>query len=338
MMEKPESLPAAPQKPATSTSPADATQWRALVVDDSELNRTLLRGLLNQENIQARYSSDAQNALKRLEEEDFDLVILDVHLPDMDGFELCRRIRSSSVFGHLPVLMVSGVFTEEQSVVKGLTAGANDFVRAPFAPIEFLARARGLLRLKSAEDRLRAMALEDPLTHLGNRAYFFQRAEEELARARRYGNVLSLALFDIDHFKQINDTWGHQAGDMVLTGIAALVRETVRREDVASRWGGDEFAILFVETPLAGAWTVMERFLNSMREADFSLEGKGLRATASIGLAEYHHLRHKTIDDLVYTVDTALYEVKRNGGGHIRQAAANGESTDRGQRTEQGAR
>lgn len=290
---------------------------RVLVVDDSEFNSALTRRLLEEAGYEVNVLTTGGEVHPQLLKTDYDLVCLDVKLPDVDGFTVCRAIREAPLYGPIPVLMVSAHFTDEQNVVKGLESGANDYVRVPFAPVEFLGRVKNLIRLKKTEDRLRAMALEDPLTHLGNRALFFERAEQELGRALRHDRPLCLALMDVDNFKYINDTFGHLAGDEVLRGISALIHENIRREDLAARWGGDEFAILFVESRLDGARHVAERILNSILTTDFSFKSQGITAAVSMGLGEFDPGLHNYADALVASVDRALYEAKQAGGGRI---------------------
>lgn len=290
---------------------------RVLVVDDSDFNSALTRRLLEEAGCEVDVLAEGGGVAIQLLTVEYDLVCLDVKLPDIDGFSVCRIIRQSPLFGHVPVLMVSAHFTDEQNVVKGLESGANDYVRVPFAPMEFLGRVNNLIRLKKTEDRLRAMALEDPLTHLGNRAMFFERAEQEFSRALRHDRPLCLALVDIDNFKSINDTYGHVPGDEVLRGVATLIHENIRREDLAARWGGDEFAILFVESRLDGARHVAERILTSILATDFSFKSLGITAAASMGLGELDPGIHNYVDAFVACVDKALYEAKKAGGGRI---------------------
>jgi len=302
----------APKAPAPS-----AARGRVLIADDSEITSAVTRQLLEIHGYAVDSVRTGKEVADHLAQGEFDLVCLDVGLPDMTGFEVCRQVRSSLAFGQVPILMVSAYFTDEANVVEGLEAGANDYVRVPYAHVEFLGRVDNLVRLKKVEDRLRAMALEDALTHLGNRTFFVQRARQEMARAVRHRSSLSLALMDIDHFKDINDTHGHQVGDDVLCGISALVQESLRREDVACRWGGDEFAILLVEADLRHARVVMERILRVISETDYSLTGKEVRTSASAGLGQLDPRNHRELDPFVAEVDKALRQAKLSGRSRI---------------------
>ncbi len=290
---------------------------RILIVDDTYVDSSITVALLQDHGYETKVTRSAAETLETLGAERFDLVCLDAQLPDVDGFALTRRIRESLSYGHLPILMVSAEFTEEANVVQGLEAGANDYVRVPFAHQEFVGRVDGLVRLKMAEDRLRALTREDLLTHLGNRTFFFQRGVEEMSRAVRHKAPLSLALMDIDHLQLVNDTHGHLAGDEVLCGVAALLHESVRREDTAFRWGGDEFALLLVEVGTDGAKVVIDRICESVAHTNFAFSDKDIHVSLSIGLGMFDPAVHKNIDDFVAEVDRALLRAKESGGAQI---------------------
>ena len=289
-----------------------------LVVNDSELDRTFISEVLRTQRYKIIPAATGEEGLEKLEQGIPDLVCLDVRLPGIDGFEVCRRIRANSTLSHIPILMVSGYFMEESHVVEGLEAGANDYVRVPFAVQEFLGRTQALIRTKIMEDRLRTLALEDCLTHLGNRRLFLDQLEGEMARAARHATELSLVLLDIDRFKSINDTYGHPMGDEVLQGIATLLHENIRKEDGAFRWGGDEFALLLVEMPLNKALEKARNLQVLIATTDFSLSSRNICTTASQGVGIYRPEVHDKLEDFVYSVDKALYEAKRAGGNTIR--------------------
>jgi len=297
--------------------PRRPDRGKVLIVDDSEINGLVTRQLLERRGYRTQVVRAGETALFRLEKEDYDLVCMDVGLPGIDGHEVCRRIRRSPVFGHIPVLMVSASFTDETNVVRGLDAGANDYVRIPFAHQEFLSRVDSLVRMKVAEDRLRALTREDLLTHLGNRMAFFRQLQQEMARAARHHSSLCLSIVDIDFFKRINEYFGHESGDDVLCGMAALLRENMRREDSVFRWGGDEFALLLVEVDVDHARTVLGRILGQVESTDFSLTDKQLHTTASAGLGQYNPAVHEDRDAFTADVEKALNRAKQDGRGQI---------------------
>lgn len=172
---------------------------------------------------------------------------------------------------------------------------------------------------KRLEDSLRQQAMTDPLTGAFNRRYFMQSIHQEMSRAHRYNRPVALIMFDIDHFKQTNDTFGHEAGDAVLKGITALVQQRLRQTDILVRWGGEEFMILAVETPLSQAIALAETLLTVLREAPFAGIGP---VTASFGVTEYRP--DETLDQWLKRVDDLVYQVKREGRNDVRH---NGVST-----------
>lgn len=165
------------------------------------------------------------------------------------------------------------------------------------------------------EDSLRLQALTDPLTGAFNRRYFMKTVNKEISRAQRYSRPLALIMFDIDHFKRINDTFGHESGDVVLKGITALVRQRLRQTDILVRWGGEEFMILAVETPLSQAVALAETLLTVLRETPFARIGP---VTASFGVTEYR--LDETLDQWLKRIDDLVYEVKREGRNQVRHS------------------
>jgi diguanylate cyclase (GGDEF)-like protein len=206
--------------------------------------------------------------------------------------------------------------------VTGLRIGADDFLAKPFAEAEVLARAGAMLRIKTLQDQLRAakgdlerLSVTDGLTGLFNRRYFNTRLQQEFHRAQRYSDPVSLMMLDIDHFKSVNDTYGHPFGDVVLRGTAELLSTSVRDPDICSRYGGEEFAVILPKTHLAGALVVAERIWRELGQKRYRVEGTGTEvgATASIGLSFFPSKDIGTPEQLVKYADEALYRAKRDG-------------------------
>jgi two-component system cell cycle response regulator len=300
---------------------------RILVVDDVATNLRLVQGHLRSEGYQVQLADSGDEALLQIEQEDFDLVLLDVVMPGMDGFETCRRIRANPSTRHIPVILVTAL-NDLDHKVQGQQAGADDFVCKPFDRNELLIRVRSMLRIKglhdrltqkiaeleSAKIRLRRLADTDSLTSLYNKRYLSENLRLEVARADRYQNRLSLLMVDVDDFKQINDSYGHVTGDAVLQQIAALFVKGVRAIDFVARYGGEEFAIVLPETEVIGAELVAERLRKQVaghRFLDAAGEPMG-HVTVSIGIAGYGS-GVGGFEGLIRLADARLYEAKQAG-------------------------
>lgn len=438
---------------------------RILVVDDIETNRRLLEARLSAEYFEVIEAADGVSALRRAHEDSPDLVLLDVMMPGMDGFEVCRQLKSDPVTKHIPIVMVTALDQREDRI-KGLEAGADDFLTKPVDDVALFARVRSLLRLKAVMDELRVretgqqaedpegaqaggriviagadeksarrfatmipqpfsvevcweplqalrsartadlfiidltsprfdglrlaartrsdaetrqlpilgivdsddraamvraldlgvtdvisrpvdpgelvarartqirrktyadalrdrleesleMAVTDQLTGLHNRRYILSRLRQGLDAMERSGERVSVALIDIDHFKRINDSWGHQAGDRVLRGFAARMNRELRAVDVAGRYGGEEFLIVFMNAGADNALEAAERCRAAMAREPFTLTSSGERmsVTLSAGVAEARI--GDDIEDLLARADTALYEAKSAGRNQV---------------------
>jgi diguanylate cyclase (GGDEF)-like protein len=288
---------------------------RVLVVDDDPVSARATEGVLRAAGFLTASCCDPADAYESILRESPDLIILDVLLGDLDGFDVCRRVRANPALQLVPIIFVTRRGDVEERV-RGLQVGGNDYVAKPFDPPELVARVRSHLSRLSA---LREMAIRDGLTRCYNQKYFKMRLEQELVRARRYGSPLSLGVLDVDHFKRVNDSHGHPAGDAVLAHLASLLIASVRSSDIVARYGGEEFAFVLVEAGLEEAAVVAERMRARVEAHEFELPGGGrLRATASIGIAAAH--AQEGAAALVQRADSALYEAKAQGRNRVRAA------------------
>jgi two-component system, cell cycle response regulator len=297
-----------------------------LVVEDSRTQAEALAGVLTREGHRVTIAADGREAIRRVRSEPPDLVFLDLVLPDMDGLEVLRIMKARPDDAFTPVILLSAR-SDLDSRVTGLRIGADDFLAKPFADAEVLARAGAMIRIKTLQDQLRAakaelerLSVTDGLTGLFNRRYFSSRMHQEFQRAQRYSDPVSLMMLDIDHFKKVNDTFGHPFGDLVLKGTAELLRAGVRDPDICARYGGEEFAVILPKTHLAGALVVAERIWRELGQRRYPVEEKDrtperadMRVTASIGLAFYPSKDITSPDLLVKYADEALYRAKREG-------------------------
>jgi two-component system cell cycle response regulator len=288
---------------------------KVLVIDDSVLIHALVRARLEDEPVEMHFADGAVAGLAMAASIQPDLVLLDVDMPEVDGFEACRRLKADPGTSGIPVVFLSGASTAQQKV-QGLDLGAVDYVTKPFDPAELRARVRAALRTKYLMELLAKRAMIDGLTGLWNRACFEQRLASEMSLARRSQRPLSCAMLDLDHFKKINDTHGHPFGDEVLRGVAQLIQETCRAEDVPCRYGGEEFVLLLPNTPLAGAMALAERIRAAVSEYPFVARRARVPVTCSIGIADNFLGAPDEAagnNSLIDLADQALYRAKHEG-------------------------
>ncbi len=299
---------------------------RTLIADDDLIITTILTSAVTRLGMQATVAHDGDVAWQALNAmQPPAIAILDWMMPNLDGLELCRRIRSTPRLATTYVILVTSRDTREDLVV-GLEAGADDYMAKPINMAELQARlgvgmrvaklqqtlAQNIRELRSAHDHLELLASTDVLTGVYSRRGWFELAEKEFSRARRYGRGFSLLMADLDWFKQVNDTYGHEAGDRVLNQFGEMLRDTCRRSDVIGRLGGEEFAILVPETSAEAARTLATRITEACRELIVHAEGGDARASCSIGVTELR-IEDDRLDTVLTRADQALYAAKHAG-------------------------
>lgn len=304
---------------------------RILVVDDVPANVRLLRAHLRSVGYEVIEATSGVEALEILESHSFDLILLDVMMPQLDGFETCRRVKGDPRWAHIPVILVTSL-NELQDKIRGQASGADDFVTKPFDRIELLLRVKSLLRVKEMHDQIRAqneeleeakeqlsrLANTDPLTSLANKRSMEEFLARELDRAERYRRSISVVLIDLDRFKKVNDTHGHPTGDAVLRQFASLLTENVRRIDLAARYGGEEFVLTLCEADLEDASHVGEKMRSRIESHVFvDVEGRPVGTiTASLGVASYP-IDAVRSNDLIAVADRRLYIAKQTGRNRV---------------------
>jgi two-component system cell cycle response regulator len=294
-----------------------------LIVDDHPDNVEVLKVRLGALGYRIATAGDGETALEMVAKQPPDLILLDVMMPRMDGNEVAKRIKADSSLPFIPIIMQTALDTT-RSKVTGLDAGADDYVTKPINYPELQARMNSALRLKKARDELAAknvqlaeMAITDSLTGVFNRRHLDVLLDEMFEHSVRLHEYLALAMFDIDHFKQVNDRFGHQAGDAVLGQFSRLLKHLARDIDRIGRYGGEEFVVLLPGTGLDAGVTFAERVRQEVEAHKFEYEGGALECTVSVGVAAWKHPRIQTRQQLVKSADDSLYIAKSLGRNRV---------------------
>ncbi|MCP3964637.1 MAG: diguanylate cyclase [bacterium] len=307
-----------------------------LIVDDSTFIQRHLEHVLTSNGIcdEVLKAGDGQEAIEVLDSENVDLVLCDVQMPNVDGFELLRRKRADLEEREISVIMLT-VEEAVEAKVWCLEAGASDYLVKPFHDEELVARVRLHLQLKSLRDELRRknkelgrLACLDSLTRVSNRRHFMESLRHELDRASRHGLSLVLGMIDIDHFKRINDTYGHRVGDQALELVASRLRDALRDHDLLGRYGGEEFAMVLVDVKPEGILVGAERCRRLIAEEEFQVEGHRLQITVSIGIAVSTEPDAGAVDELIQQADEALYAAKEQGRNRVVLAPSSDSATE----------
>jgi two-component system, cell cycle response regulator len=286
---------------------------RVLIIDDSPQLQRLVSAWLKPDALDIHFADSAAQGLVESATLRPDLILLDVDMPGMNGFDLCKQIKSDPSMAAIPIVFLTGAAAPEERV-RGLNLGAVDYIVKPFHPAEFQARVRAALRTKQLLDLLQERAQIDGLTSLHNRAYFDERLEAELAVHHRRQTPISCVMLDVDHFKQVNDRWGHLTGDDVLRVIAGLLLDGTRTEDVVARYGGEEFIILTPGVDVAGALTLAERLRATVEKTPVHRLNGSVRITCSLGVAGHAGVGAASLVDCA---DAALYAAKAGGRNRV---------------------
>ena len=297
---------------------------RILIVDDHEDNVELLRARLEARGYTTVSARDGQEALDVATKPPYpDLILLDVMMPHVDGIEVARRVKADKSLPFMPIIMQTALDSTEHTV-EGLDAGADDYITKPinFAVLE--ARVRTQLRIKTLveevqrqKEELERISRTDGLTQLDNRRHLEERLEEQFEHARRLHEQFAVVMCDLDKFKSVNDTYGHQAGDEVLRQCAAILRHEAREIDRVGRYGGEEFMLVLPGTQLDSAVTFAERVRKAVEAHTFTFAGGTLRRTMSLGVAGWPHPKLADCDSLVKAADDALYVAKETGRNRV---------------------
>ena len=299
-----------------------------LVVDDDIVSRTVVEKHLKKAGFIVATAANGVEALEHFDRQFFPIVLTDWMMPVIDGPHLCRLIREKKTDGYVFIVLITAR-DSKTDIVSGLESGADDYLTKPIHPAELIARINTGIRilkleksLKKANEEIRLLSITDPLTGCHNRGYLNERFPQELRRAQRYSHPLSILLADIEYFKKVNDTYGHQAGDEVLKQFSDCINQQVRKKvDWVVRYGGEEFLIILPETRCLGAHSMAERLRTTIENKVIRFGEENIQITASFGGAsvsfEDKRLEDVTMDQLIQMADANLYRSKEKGRNRV---------------------
>ena len=301
---------------------------RILIAEDDVTSRLILENMLTKWGYDVVSATDGNDAWKKLQEADAPkLAILDWMMPGMEGIEICRKIRENSnkedQYTYVTLLTAK---ESKENIVTGMDAGADDYITKPFDMHELRVRVRAgqrIVQLQSelleAKKTLEIQSRTDPLTGVLNRRAILSHIGSELSRAKRDNTHISISMLDLDHFKKINDTFGHLAGDAVLRESMNRVEDAIRTYDAVGRFGGEEFIVVLPGAKQADAFTIAERIRLKINEKNADVDGVSIPFTTSQGVATCNG--KSTVDKLIAKADEALYRAKENGRNRVEQAS-----------------
>lgn len=308
-------------------SAAAADKPAILLAEDDPITRRLIARLLRRAGYEVEEAADGAQALARIQEKFFPILITDWEMPELDGPTLCQRVRELELSGYVYTLLLTARDSKEH-IIAGLEAGADDYLTKPLHEPELVARLKTGARivaleqnLRAANERNRKLSITDALTGAYNRRYFNEQLPGEIERCRRYKHPLSLVMGDIDFFKKINDGYGHSAGDEVLSQFVQLTKRSIRAtSDWIARYGGEEFVIVMPETGHAGVLQATEKVRVAIAAEPFVTAAGSIPVTASFGVATLlpdGDDATQSVDQLIATADARLYASKHAGRNRV---------------------
>lgn len=314
------------------------TKVPILIVDDLPQNIMALEAVITDMGFEIITAQSGNDALRQSLKYDFALILLDVQMPGMNGFEVARLIRANPKTSHFPIIFVTAGMKDLIEQIEGYETGAVDYLMKPFEPVILRSKVKVFrelyqqrkvieqfynnleqiveertIALKEANETISRLAATDELTGLSNRRSFNERFSAAISSARRHSYPISLIMIDLDHFKNINDTLGHCQGDQVLQNFSDLLREMIRSEDLAARWGGEEFIVILPHTSSDAAAALAERIRNAFEQ--YSAGDPPMVLSASFGVTELQG--EEDVDAVLRRADDALYRAKHEGRNRV---------------------
>ena len=288
---------------------------KILLIDDSNDIHMILKMHIKKEGHDLLSATSGPEGIQMATDHQPDLILLDIDMPEMTGYEVCTALKNNDILSKIPVIFLTGSGSEEE-IVRGLDLGAVDYVKKPFNRAVLSARIRAALRTKHLHDLLISYGQIDPLTELGNRRALEDRLNADLERIKRNElQRLSFIMLDVDKFKNFNDAYGHLLGDEVLIMVAKILQTNIRKYDLAIRFGGEEFSIILPNTSIEDATHIAQRCRMAIEMLEIKVNDKIIHVTASFGIACI--TTETDIESLISIADQALYKAKENGRNRI---------------------
>ena len=286
-----------------------------LIVDDTVSNLDIVSDFLVDYDVIA--IDNGADAINIINSEKIDLILLDIVMPGMDGYEVCKLLKNHKKTKDIPIIFLSSK-SDEDSIEMAYDIGGIDYVTKPFKPKELLAKVKRELYLQDLQEELKFLASTDPMTKLYNRRYFTKTSESLLDLAQREKTQSAIIMLDIDKFKNINDAYGHKVGDDVIISLSKTLQEFTRKSDVVSRWGGEEFVILLPNTDLDGAFTIAQKIRVTVESFSLPLDdSEEVKFTVSLGVSMVDAQNDLNIEAAINRADEALYDAKESGRNRV---------------------
>lgn len=289
---------------------------KILIIDDTHLNISILTDILKNEGFTVFSADNGLSIIEMTHKLQPDVILLDIMMPVMDGFEVCKVLKNDYDSKDIPVIMVTAR-TDSKDIKTALDLGAFDYIKKPIDEIEVIARLQSALRLKKLQDELKELAMKDNLTGLYNYALLIELLEKEIAKQQRNKNIISFVMLDIDFFKNVNDTYGHTAGNLVLKELAGILVKSVRKGDIVARYGGEEFGIVLQGANTQTAYQLCERLRKRVENFNFNTDNETIKITVSLGLFSKDYMNEVTINEIIKNADKKLYLAKNNGRNRV---------------------
>ncbi|MCI5144671.1 MAG: diguanylate cyclase [Candidatus Electrothrix sp. AR3] len=281
-------------------------QALVLIVDDNSRNIQLVANIVKENGFKVAIAQNGREALDFLQTKRPDLILLDIMMPEMDGLEACRRIKADERYKNIPVIFITAL-SDTQNILKAFEVGGNDYITKPFIREEVQARIKVHIKLKKAIEELAGLAITDELTGVFNRRYALKILTREISLSSRKKKKFVLCYIDIDNLKIINDTYGHNAGDRLITTVVQGVQEVIRASDYLFRMGGDEFMLIFPDAEL----TALDNLVNRLQKTLNRKEINSIPIDFSYGFAEFDPQEPIGCKELIKKADTCMYAQKK---------------------------